>query len=278
MTDLEALEQAAATIERALGPMDVWVNCAGNGTYGRFLDTPAEEFRRVTDVTYLGTVNGTRAALRRMLPRDRGRIVNVCSAVAFRGVPLLSSYTGAKHAVRGFGQSICAELAEDGSQVRLTTIFPPAVNTPFFDHAPSYMGHAGRPMAPVYQPEVVAQAIHLAAIGGGREMPVSFTSVLFAIAARLAPSLVDRAIGRLGYDGQAAATDAPSATTLFEPSRDASPARGAFGKGARSWSVHVAILSAFAWLTGKVHRVPSIAEDRPLDQRLRSGVNLTDQG
>jgi short-subunit dehydrogenase len=100
VVDLDALEEAATHIERALGPIDVWVNCAGNGTYGRFLDTPAAEFQRVTDVTYQGTVNGTRVALRRMLPRDSGRIVNVCSAVAFRGMPLLSSYSGAKHAVR----------------------------------------------------------------------------------------------------------------------------------------------------------------------------------
>ncbi len=140
VTDLVALDAAVAHFEETLGPIDIWVNCAGNGTYGRFLDTPADQFQRVTDVTYLGTVNGTRVALRRMLPRDRGSIINVCSAVAYHGMPLLSSYSGAKHAVRGFGQSICAELSEEGSRVRLTTIFPPAVNTPFFEHAISHMG------------------------------------------------------------------------------------------------------------------------------------------
>ena len=190
VTDPIALEAAATAIEEALGAIDVWVNCAGNGTYGRFLDTPAEEFRRVTDVTYLGTANGTRVALQRMLPRDHGRIVNVCSAVAFHGMPLLSSYSGAKHAIRGFDQSIQAELSQEGSRVFLTTVFPPAVNTPFFDHAVSHMGRMGRPMSPVYQPEIIAEAIHLAAITRRREMSVTFTTVLFSICSRLTPGLV----------------------------------------------------------------------------------------
>jgi short-subunit dehydrogenase len=254
--DPDALEEAATCIERALGPIDVWVNCAGNGTFGRFLDIPAAEFRRVTDVTYLGTVNGTRVALRRMLPRDRGRIVNVCSAVAFRGMPLLSSYSGAKHAVRGFSQSVCAELAQDGSRVRLTTIFPPAVNTPFCDHAVSHMGRPGRPMAPVYQPEIVAEAILLAVVTGAREMPVSFTTVLFSLSTRLFPGLVDRAIHRLGYAGQltdAATPAAPRATTLFAASDCASPVRGRFDAEARSRSLHVLILRVLARFSGRGH-------------------------
>jgi short-subunit dehydrogenase len=254
--DLDALEEAATGIERALGPIDVWVNCAGNGTFGRFLDIPAAEFRRVTDVTYLGTVNGTRVALRRMLPRDRGRIVNVCSGVAFHGMPLLSSYSGAKHAVRGFSQSVRAELAQDGSRVRLTTIFPPAVNTPFCDHAVSHMGRPGRPMAPVYQPEIVAEAILLATVTGAREMPVSFTTVLFSLCTRLAPRLVDRAIHRLGYAGQltdAAPPATPRATTLFAASNCASPVRGRFDAEARSRSLHVLILRVLARFSGRGH-------------------------
>jgi short-subunit dehydrogenase len=254
--DLDALEEAATCIERVLGPIDVWVNCAGNGTFGRFLDTPAAEFRRVTDVTYLGTVNGTRVALRRMLARDRGRIINVCSGVAFRGMPLLSSYSGAKHAVRGFGQSVCAELAQDGSQVRLTTIFPPAVNTPFCDHAVSHMGRPGRPMAPVYQPEIVAEAILLAAVTSAREMPVSFTTVLFSLCTRLIPRLVDRAIHRLGYAGQLSDTATPATprtTTLFAASDCASPVRGRFDAEARSRSLHVLILRMLARFSARGH-------------------------
>lgn len=251
VTEFHALEAAAACIEQALGPIDAWVNCAGNGTYGRFLDTPPEEFRRVTDVTYLGTVNGTRVALRRLLPRDHGRIVNVCSAVAFHGMPLLSSYSGAKHAVRGFDQSIRAELAQDGSRVSLTTLFPPAVNTPFFDHASSHMGRPGRPMPPIYQPEIVAAAIHLAATRGGREMPISFTTVLFSMGVRFVPGLIGRAIRRLGYQGQLtdeAAALARYEPTLFAASDRASPVRGGFGAKARSGSAHVRMLCTLARL------------------------------
>jgi short-subunit dehydrogenase len=258
VTDLPALNAAAASFEQTLGPIDVWVNCAGNGAYGRFLDTPADEFQRVTDVTYLGTVNGTRVALERMLPRDRGCVINVCSAVAYRGMPLLSSYSGAKHAVRGFGQSVCAELSQEGSRVCLTTVFPAAVNTPFFEHAVSHMGRPGRPIPPVYQPEIIAQAIYLAAFAKRREMPVSFTTVLFSIGVRLAPGLVDRAIRKLGYGGQLADRTASSApqrdTTLFAASDRASPARGAFGAEARSSSMHIRILHAIAALTRRSRR------------------------
>jgi len=251
VADGPALDAVADALERVLGPADIWVNCAGNGTFGRFLDTPEEEFRRVTEVTYLGTVNGTRAALRRMRPRDHGRIVNVCSAVAFRGVPLLTSYSGAKHAVRGFGQAISAELAQERSRVRLTTIFPPAVNTPFFQHAVSHMGRPGRPMPSLYQPEVVAEAVRLAAILGCRELPVSFTAVLFALGVRLAPGLVDRAIQQLGYAAQLTAETtypAPRITTLFAPADRPSPVRGVFDAEARSSSVHVKLLGLLARL------------------------------
>ncbi len=247
VSDCAALETAASMIEQALGPIDVWVNCAGNGTYGRFPDTPEAEFRRVTEVTYLGTVNGVRVALRRMTPRDRGRIVNVCSAVAFHGMPLLSSYSGAKHAVRGFGQSVSAELSQEGSRVTLTSVFPPAVNTPFFAHAPSYMGRPSRPIPPVYQPEIVARAIYLAALSGPLEMPVSFTTVFFALGMRIVPGLVRRAILRLGYAGQMAdetIAPVPYAPTLDAPADSASTARGVFGAGARSFSVHVGLLRA----------------------------------
>jgi short-subunit dehydrogenase len=140
--DAAALEAAAAAIEDALGPIDVWINCAGNGVYGRFLDVPAHEFDCVTDVTYGGTVNGTRVALRRMLPRDAGVVVNVCSAIAYHGMPLLTSYSGAKAAVRGFTDGVRAELVHDRSRVRATIVFPPAVNTPFFSHAVTYMAAA----------------------------------------------------------------------------------------------------------------------------------------
>jgi short-subunit dehydrogenase len=251
VTDPDELEAAAGKLEAVLGPIDVWVNCAGNGTFGRFLDTPTREFSRVTDVTYLGTVNGTRVALRRMMLHDQGSIVNVCSGVAFHGMPLLSSYSGAKHAVRGFGQSVRAELSQERSRVRLTTVFPPAVNTPFFDHAESYMGKPGRPMAPVYQPELIAEAISLAVVFGRPEMPISFTTALFSVFSRLVPGLVRWGIRRMGYEGQL--TDQESSKvrhspTLFAASNFSSPIRGAYDAQARARSVHISLLRARAVL------------------------------
>jgi hypothetical protein len=207
-----------------------------------------------------------------MLPRDHGRIVNVCSAIAFHGMPLLSSYSGAKHAIRGFDQSIQAELSQEGSKVFLTTVFPPAVNTPFFDHAVSHMGRMGRPMSPVYQPEIIAEAIYLAAITRRREMSVTFTTVLFSICSRLMPGLVSRAIRTLGYSGQMTRhteSQAQHRPTLFAPSDEASPVRGAFDSLARSTSAHVIVLRMLARLTGKTRSKPKAvsvqpAEDSPL--------------
>ena len=242
VSDGRVLERAATYLESALGPIDVWVNCAGNGVYGRFMDVPEPEFDRVTAVTYLGMVNGTRAALRRMQPRGAGTIVNVCSAIAFHGMPLLSSYSGAKHAVRGFTEAVRRELRCDRSRVRLTTIYPPAVNTPFFSHATSHMDKPPRPMWPVYQPEVVAESIYLAATSCRPEMHVSGVTVLFALATKLVPRLVSRAILQLGSAGQT--TNSPEAArlrkpTLFAPSPVPSGMRGPFDAGARAFSVQV---------------------------------------
>ena len=234
--DEAALEAAAAEIERALGGIDVWVNCAGNGVYGRFVDVPAREFDRVTDVTYRGTVNGTRIALRRMLPRDAGTIVNVCSAIAYHGMPLLTSYSGAKAAVRGFSDGVRAELAHEGSRVHVAIVFPPAVNTPFFSHAVTHMARPPRPARPVYQPDIVAKGILRAATSRQREVRVGAITTLFDLGNRIVPRLIDRAIGRLGYAGQE--TDSPTAAalrepTMFAPSPRASGARGPFDDEAR---------------------------------------------
>lgn len=242
VSDATALEHAAGYLDRQLGPVGAWVNCAGNGVYGAFMDVPPEEFARATDVTYMGTVNGTRAALRRMLPRDAGVVVNVCSAIAFHGLPMLSSYSGAKHAVRGFTDSVRHELIHERSRVRLTTIYPPAVNTPFFSHAASHMPLPPRPARPVYQPEIVADAILLATTSTRREIEVSGITVLFALASRLVPGLVHLAIQRLGPAGQM--TDNPEAArrrnpTLFTPSAAASGAHGPFDAESRGFSVQM---------------------------------------
>ena len=245
VTDSAALEAAAATLEAELGPITVWVNGAGNGVYGRFQDVSEAEFRRVTDVTYMGTVNGVRVALRRMVPRDRGTVINLCSAIAFGGIPFLSSYSGAKHAVRGFTDSVRHELRSDGSRVGLTTIYPPAVNTPFFSHAPSYMPGSPRPAKPVYQPEIVADAILLAATRSFREIRVSGVTCLFSLAMRVMPGVVNAAIARLGMDGQLTQDGAAKRMhepTLFAPSDRVSGVHGTFGPESRRFSVQLWLL------------------------------------
>ena len=231
-----ALRKAADNIERAIGLIDVWINCAGNGVYGRFIDVPEKEFDRVTDVTYRGTVNGTRVALQRMLPRDTGAVINVCSAIAYHGMPLLTSYSGAKAAVRGFTDGVRAELAHERSRVHITIVFPPAVDTPFFSHAVTHMARPPRPAKPVYQPDIVATGILRAATSRRREVRVGAITALFEFGNKLAPGLVDRAIGRLGYSGQE--TDCAEAAalrepTMFEPSERASGSHGPFNEEAR---------------------------------------------
>ncbi len=238
----EELQQAADRMERDLGPIAVWVNCAGNGVYGRFSDVPAAQFTRCTEVTYMGTVNGTRAALRHMLPRRSGTIVNVCSAIAFRGMPLLSSYSGAKQAVRGFTEAVRGELLQDRACVHITLVYPPAVNTPFFSHAETHMHLPPRPMRPVYQPELVAEGIYRAATTRRREVQVGGTTVAFNLANRLAPGLIDLAISRLGYAGQM--IDCPDVRklrnpTMFAPSLAAAPTRGPFGATTKRFSLQM---------------------------------------
>jgi short-subunit dehydrogenase len=263
----DALNEATQTLVTALGLPDLWINGAGNGVYGRFGSVPAEEFDRVTAVTYSGTVNGCRIALAFMVPRGHGTIVNVCSAAAFHGLPLMSSYAGAKAAVRGFGQAVQAELRMQRSPVRLCTVFPPAVNTPFFSHAVSHMGFPARPAPPVYQPEVVAAGIYLAARLGRAEMPISGTAVIFSLATRASPRLIAFAMTRLGFDGQltrdpeAARLEEP---TLFAPSRLASGVHGPFGRRARRRSVHLWLMQSVAFLRGPKSPSPPAPLSHPI--------------
>ena len=242
VTDSAALALAADEIVAALGPITAWINCAGNGVYGRFSDVPEVEFQRVTDVTYHGTVSGARIALAHMRPRGRGHIVNVCSAIAFHGLPLMSSYAGAKAAVRGFGQALQGELKLEHSAIRVSTIFPPAVNTPFFSHAPSHMGWPARPAKPVYQPEVIARGIWQAVASGRPEVTISGTAAIFHLATRVAPRLIAWCVGRMGIEKQL--TRDPDACelqepNLFAPSQRVFTVRGPFSKGARTWSTHL---------------------------------------
>jgi len=236
------LAGAAKVIVAALGPVDVWINCAGNGVYGRFDDVPEAEFQRVTDVTYHGTVNGTRVALSHMRPRGAGCIINVCSAVAFHGLPLMSSYAGAKAAVRAFGQALQGELRLERSAIRVATVFPPAVNTPYFSHATSHMGWPARPAWPVYQPELIAQGIWQAVARGRAEITIGGTAAAYSLATRIAPRLIAWCMGRVGIERQSTRDrDALELQepNLFAPSQHVFGVRGPFGQGAREWSLHV---------------------------------------
>jgi NAD(P)-dependent dehydrogenase (short-subunit alcohol dehydrogenase family) len=210
VADHEAVERAAARVERELGPIDVWVNNAMLSVFSPVREMRAEEYRRVTEVTYLGYVHGTLAALKRMLPRDRGVIVQVGSALAYRGIPLQSAYCGAKHAVQGFHDSLLAELLHDKSNVRVTMVHLPAVNTPQFTWVRSRLPREPQPVPPIFQPEVAARAVRWAARHPERrEVYVGWPTVKAVVGDKLAPGLADHYLARNGYESQQ--TDEPTA-------------------------------------------------------------------
>ena len=215
VADSTALEAAAAHIEGELGPIDVWVNNAGVGVYGRFMDIPEDEFRQLTETNYFGTVNGTRVALRRMLPRNQGTVVQILSAISYRAVPLQSPYSGSKYALRGFTEAVRSELANDNSAVHLTMVHPPAVNTPFYNHAVSHMPKPVRPPPPVYQPEIVADAIYLAATTRRREVKVTAATVGLAVMNKVAPGVLDFFSGKFGVAAQQ--SDQGGAVAMRDP-------------------------------------------------------------
>ena len=207
VSDAQAVFDAADKIAGALGPIEIWINDAMVTVFAPFIDITPEEFRRVTEVTYLGYVHGTQAALRHMRKRDRGVIVQVGSALAYRGIPLQSAYCGAKYAIRGFTDSLRTELLHQRSRIKLTMIELPAVNTPQFDWARTHLPRQPRPVPPVFQPEVIASAIYRAAMRPKREYWVG-QSTLEAILGNMAlPWLVDRLLARRASEGQM--TNAP---------------------------------------------------------------------
>jgi short-subunit dehydrogenase len=202
--DADQVEAAADRIERELGPIDVWVNVAMLSVFTPVRELRADEVRRVTEVTYLGLVHGTLAALRRMLPRDRGAIVQVGSALSYRAIPLQAAYCGAKFAARGFTDALRCELLHDGSGVRVTTVHLPAINTPQFEVVRNRLPNRPRPVAPIYQPEVAARAILHAADHGGRERWVGRATIQTILGAMLFPRILDRYLARTGFDAQQA--------------------------------------------------------------------------
>ena len=203
VADFEAVDAAAERVEKELGPIDLWVNNAFSSVFAPFPEIGMDEFARTTEVVYLGYVHGTRAAMSRMLPRDRGVIVQVGSALAYRGIPLQSAYCGAKHAVQGFTESVRVELLHDKSNVRVTMVQMPAVNTPQFGWVLSRLPRNAQPVPPIYQPEIAAKAVLYAAEHPKRrEYWVGGSTALTLAANAVAPGLLDRYLARQGYESQ----------------------------------------------------------------------------
>jgi NAD(P)-dependent dehydrogenase (short-subunit alcohol dehydrogenase family) len=219
VADFAQLDRAATEIEDAFGPIDVWVNVAFASVFAPFAETTPEEFRRVTEVTYLGFVHGTMAALARMRPRDHGAIVQVGSALGARSIPLQSAYCGGKHAINGFTESLRCELRHDKSNVHVTVVQMPAVNTPQFSWVRSRLPRHPQPVPPIYQPEVAARGIVYAADHPRhKQYVVGATTAATIMANRVAPALLDRYLARAGYDSQQTGEPEPSRPdNLWEP-------------------------------------------------------------
>lgn len=235
VADAAAIDAAAERIEAELGPIDVWVNSAMATVFGPISSLSAEEIRRVTEVTYLGFVHGTLAALRHMRPRNRGTIVQVGSALAYRAIPLQSAYCAAKFAVRGFTDSLRCELLHDHSAVRVTMVQLPAHNTPQFDWSRNKMGRRPQPVPPIHTPDVAARAILRAAEQAPRELWLGGPSLKAILGNMLMPGLLDRMLTRQAWDGQMTAAEDPAGRpdNLFEPVEGLHRTNGRFSDQAR---------------------------------------------
>jgi len=244
VADFAQVEAAAFEVEKAFGPIDIWVNNAMTSVFSEFRDMTPDEFKRVTEVTYLGYVWGTMAALKRMLPRNYGKIIQVGSALADRSIPLQSAYCGAKHAIRGFTDSLRSELLHNKSAVSITMVQLPAMNTPQFGWVKSRLPHKAQPVPPIYQPEVAAEAIVWAAHHSKREFYVGWPTVEAIVANKFFPGYLDRYLARNGYDSQQ--TDEPEdpdrPDNLWKPVPGDFGAHGAFDDKARPSSVEARIV------------------------------------
>jgi short-subunit dehydrogenase len=219
VADASAVEEAAARVERELGPIDVWINNAMATIFCDVSRTAAADFRRATEVTYLGTVWGTLAAIRRMMPRDRGTVVQVGSALAYRSIPLQAAYCGAKSAIRGFTDALRSELIHEGSGVHVTMVQLSAFNTPQFSWARTCMPHRPRPLGAVSQPEIAARAIWWAARHRRRELWVGWSAIKAIVGTRIVPGWLDRLLAHRAWDGQFGEQPLPSGRpdNLFAP-------------------------------------------------------------
>jgi NAD(P)-dependent dehydrogenase (short-subunit alcohol dehydrogenase family) len=271
VSDAEFVQTAAATVEETFGPIDLWVNNAMVSVFSPVASMRADEYRRVTEVTYLGVVHGTLAALRRMRPRDRGVILQVGSALAYRSIPLQSAYCAAKHAVQGFTESLRSELYHERSGVRVCMVQMPALNTPQFDWVKSRLPHRAQPVPPVFQPEVGAAAVVYAASHPRQEMYVGFPAVKAILGNRLAPRVLDRYLAHTGFDAQQ--TDEPEdparPDNLWAPAPGSQAAHGRFDRRSRRHSLQLwasthrrALVVAGLALAGAAGAAAATAADR----------------
>lgn len=234
----DQVEAAAASVEDAFGPIDVWINDAMVTVYADFLDIEPDEYRRATEVTYLGMVWGTRAALKRMVPRNRGSIVQVCSAMSYRGIPLQAPYCGAKAACKNFTESVITELRHKHSKVRISMIQLPGLNTTQFTWGRTKLPKQTMPVPPIYQPEIAADAVHYAAHHKRRQIYVGIPTVMNIVGERVAPWLLDAYLARSGFDSQMTEHDLDPAghDNLFEPVEEDRGAHGPFDQQAHAVS------------------------------------------
>ncbi|HUB03173.1 MAG TPA: SDR family oxidoreductase [Terriglobales bacterium] len=245
IADANAVENAAASVEREFGPIDIWVNNAMASVFSPVKKMKAEEYKRVTEVTYLGVVYGTLAALRRMLPRDRGTIVQVGSALAYRSIPLQSAYCAAKHAIAGFTDSLRCELIHDRSNLRITMVQMPALNTPQFGWVKSRLKYKAQPVAPIFQPEVGAKATYWAAHHSRREIYAGWPTVEAIVGNKVAPGWLDHYLGKTGFASQQTSEleDPNRPDNLWKPLQGDHGAHGTFDSQShpRSWELRASL-------------------------------------
>ena len=250
VANADQVEAAAGKIEEQFGPIEVWVNNAMASVFSPVKQMTAAEFRRVTEVTYLGCVHGTLAALKRMLPRDSGVIVQVGSALAYRGIPLQSAYCAAKHAIEGFCDSLRTELLHDKSNVRVTMVQLSAFNTPQFGWVKSRLPRRAQPVPPIFQPEIAAEAIYFAAHQPRREFIVGWPAFKAIYGNKIAPCYADRVLARMGYDAQQhdGPEDPERPNNLYDPVAGDHGAHGIFDARSRNWSGHWWLSKNRNWL------------------------------
>ena len=250
VSNFEAMQAAADNIEQQLGPIDVWINNAMVSVFGPLHKLRADEFKRVTDVTYLGQVYGTMAALEKMRSRNKGKIILIGSALAYRGIPLQSAYCGAKHAIHGFFESLRAELIHEESSVKLCMVQMPAMNTTQFGFVKSYLPNKPKPMGTIYEPEAAANAVLYAAKHDEREIYYAYSTYKTILGNKVAPGFLDNYLAKTGYQGQQTneRTKEDRQNNLWEPIPGDHGARGTFDKKAKGFSP-IFVAKKHKWLT-----------------------------